>query len=684
MNSPRVTTNALRKEPEAPILPAGGPHEQAHLRRARRLGFGTLLDLSILLPLAFFLLFWNIGQTSFHRSDESFHVNVTQTMLKSGEWFTPRAFGDLYFNKPPFKMWLSAIPVSLLGESNLSYRIVDGLCGVLTALTLYFFSRRVFGSRLMGVIAVLGLLGSRSFMFYHVARMATQDSMLVLLLTLCFVTAWQFFERLRNGERDRLLTPALISGALVGLAVLTKSAAGLLPIPVLGLFALLSGDLRLIWRNAKIPALSGIAAAVLIPAAYFIPQLLAHAGAYDTIVKSEVLQRATEGFHNQNRFWFYTRRIFLGRCCVPPEILVAGSLFALFQVFKRSDRRYLYLRVWAWAPVALYTAVPSRLNWYIAPAYPAMALLCGAVMALTYHKIIELFRRDSRPVLQAGLVLLFLGGVIGLGQKIQFASAWVLAQPEHLALDQVVSEILQQSRAAKQPLVTLNYKWSPIALNERVYHEMLPRIVGAASPAELKQRFAEEPPSFLITSLENFSEVAAAGEFKNFALLPPYSHRPDWAVVFTYRQPGKRSLFVDAQAAYDLGRSKEHLVAGWGKPTTQNGLAMRPILEREAIFQLEGLPQFKKLGAKLRLNFFYKPAGTQSVSSEPRSLKVIINSTVVGEVSLRANRIETGELTIPPGVLRADKNLVFFLTHPAPSKGEPWSVAVNWMKFVLP
>src|SRR5262249_21192187 len=160
---------------------------------------------------------------------------------------------------------------------------------------------------------------SRSYMFFHTVRMATQDSMLVLLLTLTFVSGWTFFERLRSGNGS-VMRPALLCGVLTGCAVMTKSAAGLLPIPGMGLYAVIAWELPLVWRRAKLPVVAGLLIALLIPAMYFVPQMLAHDGAYNVMIKSEVVDRSLTGFHNQDRLWFYIRRIFVGRCCVPPEI----------------------------------------------------------------------------------------------------------------------------------------------------------------------------------------------------------------------------------------------------------------------------------------------------------------------------------------------------------------------------
>ena len=119
------------------------------------------------LLLASFICFYKLDSHPFKPSDESLHVKATQHMFHSGDLWTPVVDGEPYFRKPPFKMWLSLIPVAVLGESNLSYRFIDAAAGVATAMLTCAAGYWLLGSWFAGWVAAVALLGCRYFVLYH-------------------------------------------------------------------------------------------------------------------------------------------------------------------------------------------------------------------------------------------------------------------------------------------------------------------------------------------------------------------------------------------------------------------------------------------------------------------------------------------------------------------------------------
>lgn len=145
------------------------------------------IDLAIIVLVAALMCVYRIGDYSFGGGDQTTHSLVVQNFVKGGDLLHPEYGGKPYYNKPPFKMWLAAAAVGLLGESNFSYRLVDGLCGVAISVLLFAFVRRAFRSRLAAYLAVLALLGCDLFFFGHGVRNAVQDSMMVCLVTAALV-----------------------------------------------------------------------------------------------------------------------------------------------------------------------------------------------------------------------------------------------------------------------------------------------------------------------------------------------------------------------------------------------------------------------------------------------------------------------------------------------------------------
>ncbi len=230
------------------------------------------LDLLIVSLLATFVTFYELEEGSFHPRDETTHVRVTQEMQQSGDVWNPTVFGKPYYNKPPFKMWLSLVPVKLFGPTNFGYRFLDALAGLISTLALYFFARAVYQSRTVGIVAAISLITSRAFIFHHGVRTATQDSLVNLLNLLSMIIAWRLITLLRRESsetgknRKRVLSYAIAGGITVGLAVMTKNVVGFIPLFLIASFLLISGEIKEVWQRGKLPVFLVVSLGLLIPA----------------------------------------------------------------------------------------------------------------------------------------------------------------------------------------------------------------------------------------------------------------------------------------------------------------------------------------------------------------------------------------------------------------------------------
>jgi 4-amino-4-deoxy-L-arabinose transferase-like glycosyltransferase len=103
-----------------------------------------------------------------------------------------------------------------------------------------------------------------------------------------------------------------------------------------------------------------------------------------------VLARATHQIEEHNTHWWYYLRV----------LLISAAPFALLYPFAIVDSfRRRELRAWAIfavVVVAFFTAVQTRLPHYIAPAYPALALLTSVFLA---DRLREFQRRRQQSIL---------------------------------------------------------------------------------------------------------------------------------------------------------------------------------------------------------------------------------------------------------------------------------------------
>lgn len=617
-----------------------------------------------ILPLALYICFYNLGSGSFGVPDESSHVQAIQSMKTTGVWWLPRVGTVRYFNKPPFKMWLTLIPITLLGESNFSYRIIDGLLGVGTTALLVIWGLVLFRSPAVGAIAALTLLGCKAYVFTHGIRSAVQDGMLMFLTTFAMLAGWQFFAGMGvggdNGETfgrqsiaRRYAHWAL--GIAVGLAVYTKTVAGFLAFVLLGLFALAGGHLPRIWRTRRRQAMIAALLGIGIPATYFLPHVLFTSGAFDIMFGHEIVHRATAGLHNVDKPWFYFIRIFEDRATVPPELLVIGLLTAVIYGVRKRDQRCLFLLIWAAAPVALYSLVPPRLTWYIAPAYPAMALLIAMSLALAARAAVTALRpwwQGTGALSLRGVIagVYALCGVALIGRHLYLVTKAVNVPKRAIAFDTLSREVRAQRRKVPR-LSVIGYEEPRYAFRERAYRNMLrPISKEIADSTELEQL---KEPAVVLTAATNLYDAMRRLPITGYRFFPPLEERSDWIAAFTLgEQPALPHFKPLLRRAHFSLREAEFLM-GWREPETVSNRGVRRIRGHSAALVVAADWAHHRLTTNLR--FHYACASTQE-----SALEIVINGVPSGTISGTDGRFVTEQLELAPGLWQAGRNVITF------------------------
>jgi 4-amino-4-deoxy-L-arabinose transferase-like glycosyltransferase len=148
--------------------------------------------------------------------DEGFYAAVAGEMNRRGEWITPFYNGRAWYEKPILTYWAMKPSIAVFGEM-----VGPRLPSVLATLGLYgltgWFAFRRWGTR-AAVLSVLVL--SSSLLVVAVGRLAMTDALLVLFLSLAFLTFW---ESLVAKPWWRLVTAASL-----GFAVLAKGPVAIL------------------------------------------------------------------------------------------------------------------------------------------------------------------------------------------------------------------------------------------------------------------------------------------------------------------------------------------------------------------------------------------------------------------------------------------------------------------------
>jgi 4-amino-4-deoxy-L-arabinose transferase-like glycosyltransferase len=312
-----------------------------------------------LVPAVYLLFFFGLTGVGLLGPDEPRYAAIGREMAQSGDWVTPRLWGEAWFEKPPLLYWMTGLGFRAgLGE-ELAPRLPVAL---LSVAFLWFYWRRLdreFGRRAAHLATAILATSAAWVAFSHVGvtdlpmAAAFSAAMLVCL-------PW-----IRAGDRRQL--PA--AAALLGVSVLAK---GLVPL-VLALPLIWMARRR--WRDLLRPA--PILAFLAVTAPWYLLATLRHGSAFleDFFGKHHFARFFTGDLQHQQPFWFYL------------PILLAGLfpwtplLAALFRMRLYADSRLRFLLLWILFGLVFFSASTNKLPGYLLPLVPAVCGLIGIALA---------------------------------------------------------------------------------------------------------------------------------------------------------------------------------------------------------------------------------------------------------------------------------------------------------------
>src|SRR5262245_30428751 len=333
----------------APPAPARGFRSPSRRPRAS-VALGVFVAaLCVFLP-------W-IGAQEIWSKDEARTALVVKEMLATGDWSLPRVPGGDHSRKPPLYHWLTALGARR-GLDETTLRLTAAMAAAGTAALTYLIGTSL-ATRAVGLMAASVLIASPTFFGW--ARICRMDTLLAFCITL---SLWGFARWLVLGGRVN----GLLFGIGIGLGVLTKGPAGLLPLAIAA-FALMA--CRVQYRRLREFAPGLVLAAVvplawLIPASVAAPDFTRYARGVVPTLAGELAREASSSLNVA---------VGLVAGFLPWTLLLPGCVVVL--VRRRPMSSPLVVVSLGWLLVILMVfgiVVPSR-SVHFLPAYPALALL---------------------------------------------------------------------------------------------------------------------------------------------------------------------------------------------------------------------------------------------------------------------------------------------------------------------
>ena len=313
------------------------------------------------IPLLLILYFAGLSASGMLGPDEPRYASVAREMARSGDWITPRLWGEPWFEKPALLYWMTGAAFRLGFSEDLAPRVPVALLSVAFLIFFQLILSREFGARAAWTATLI--LGA-SAAWIGCSFIGTTD----LPMTAAFSAAMLLsLEWVETGSRRRLPWAA----ALLALAVLAK---GLVPLVL---------ALPLVWcgrrRFADLLRLPVAGTFLIVALPWYLLCTLRNGAIFlRTFFWEHHFERfTTASLAHGQPFWFYVP--VLAAALMPwTPVLPLLARRALY-----CDRRRRFLLLWLLFVLVFFSFSKNKLPGYLLPLAPPAAALMGAAIAET-------------------------------------------------------------------------------------------------------------------------------------------------------------------------------------------------------------------------------------------------------------------------------------------------------------
>ena len=366
--------------------------------------------ISLLVLIAAFALLWKLGTGSLAAWDEAIYAQVSKEVVRSGDWLTLRWEHQLWFEKPPLFMWITALLYRLFGVSEFWARLPSALSGIALIGVTYLIGKFTYGKR-VGFLAAVIL--STCYHFLSFSRFGTMDVMLALFTYLAL------YAYLRLNNKNQKWWYLVWSSC--ALALMVKGAGGI--IAPAAIVLVLAFDKRFGGAIRSRHFWQGVLLALLIIAPWHILMYVWYGRAFiDEYIGYHVIARSTKTLEGHASGYFY----YVGKLVdgfFPWCLLVPFDIVSIIRRNLKDQSRSWVLLLLCALVFGLYSVIPTRRPWYIVPVYPALAILIGVFISNLYRDY------QSRPIYRR-TVTAACAALIIVGGLYSFVSLYFNHKPE--------------------------------------------------------------------------------------------------------------------------------------------------------------------------------------------------------------------------------------------------------------
>jgi 4-amino-4-deoxy-L-arabinose transferase-like glycosyltransferase len=344
----------------------------------------TLMHAAVLLALALPYCI-HLGKSSIWDANEAFYAETPREMIATGDYLAPQFNFQPRINKPPLTYYAILGSYKLFGINEFAVRFPGALAAIGILLFSYGTARSLFNARAALMCAAICATTARIFIL---ARRLPIDILLLFFLT----GALYFIVRaIQKDTRARWAWVYLFAA----LGFLTKGPIAII-LPAGALLA------WILWNRRSRPAIypaAGAAIFACIALPWYVLVYLAHGWTYIApFFLRDNLGRYAGEYMGPSRNIFYYFSVY-ATDFFPWSFLLLAALYHLWRS-RKQERPLRSLSfglplIWCFLIFAVFSLSKNKQEYYIAPLYPAAAVVLSGILNKLMSKPGEIAIRET-------------------------------------------------------------------------------------------------------------------------------------------------------------------------------------------------------------------------------------------------------------------------------------------------
>ncbi len=346
----------------------------------KRLSLLDFIFLFFICILCYLIFFKDLGEYSVRMWDESRNgVNAIE-MLRNGNPIVTYYNGspDMWNTKPPLFIWSVVLSFHIFGINEFALRFPSALSASLVAISMYLFASKYLKNKWIGIFSTLILFSSFGFSDTHIGRSGDYDALLTFLTFNASIFTFIYLQDLKNQK----LIKATIFWTL---AVLTKGIAGILLIPGIFVYSILTKKIASLVKNKQLWISVGIF--LLFVVAYYLSRNFLNPGYMAAVWEEELFGRATSSNTSEGMFVYYWKLLTEFRFQYWSYI-VPVSILAYFLTDNKTYKNWI---LFSYITIVFFYIIISLTQaknmWYDAQLYPFASLLIATFVIKSIQKL---------------------------------------------------------------------------------------------------------------------------------------------------------------------------------------------------------------------------------------------------------------------------------------------------------